>query len=364
MRSLPEIGRTVLLSVVLVALLAPSSAEAAKVVNGGFESGTLNGWNVYQANPFGDWFAYQGIETPIGANRKKQSQGRDLPVQPPPQGTYAAVTDEIEPDTLILYQDVALEPGHDYQLSLVAYYDSYEPIALPIPNTLSVADEALRLPNGDFQENQQFRIDVMRPDAPLESLDPTDILRTVFATKAGDRPTMAPKNLTANLSPFAGQTVRLRIANAVTEEVFNAGVDAVSISSAPPGEFSSRHGGPAGFRFGRARVNRRSGVATLRVSVVGSGLLRAAKAPAPPARGKARGARGVGTPIEPVTVPVAEAKTVTIHLRPTPAARAILRRKHKLRARVGLTYMPTGGAAEAASAPVVFRLGIRRPHRH
>lgn len=359
MRSLPEIGRAVLLGLVLIAMLAPSSAEAEKVVNGGFESGTLSGWSVYQANPFGDWFAYQGTETPIGANRKKQEQGRNVPVQAPPQGTYAAVTDEIEPDTLILYQDVSLEPGLDYQLSLFAYYDSYKPIAIPTPDTLSVADEALQLPNGEFQENQQFRIDVMRPDAPLESLNPTDILRTMFATKLGDRPTMPPRKFTANLSAFAGQTVRLRIANTVTEEVFNAGVDAVSIASAPPGGFSSRHG-PAGFRFGKARVNRRSGVATLRVSVVGSGLLRAAKASVPAAGGKASGARKVGTPIEPVTVPVATAKTVTMHLRPTPAARAILRRTHKLRVRVGLTYMPTAGVAETASAPVVFRLAHPR----
>lgn len=350
----PSIARAGLLVVVLTVLLAPSSAEAEKVVNGGFESGTLSGWNVYQANPFGDWFAYQGTETPIGAVRKKQG-GRADAIQPPPQGSYAAVTDEIEPDTLILYQDVVLEPGSDYQLSLVAYYDSYKPIAIPTPDSLSIAEEALRLPNGKFQENQQFRIDVMKPDAPLESLDQADILRTVFATKLGDRPTMAPRKLTANLSAFAGQTVRLRIANAVSEEVFNAGVDAVSIASGPPGSFSSKHG-RAGFRFGKPKVNRRSGIVTLRVSVVGPGLLRAAKAPA---RGEASGAGKVGRPIEPVTVPVASARTVTLHLRPTPSARAILRRKHKLQARVGITYMPTSGNPETASAPIVFRLAQR-----
>jgi hypothetical protein len=358
MRPLPKIGRAALLVFVFTVLLAPSNAAAENVVNGNFESGTLSGWSVYQANPFGNWFAYQGTETPIGASREKQA-GRNAPVQAPPQGTYAAVTDEIEPDTLILYQDVTLQPGLDYQLSLLAYYDSYKPIAIPTPDTLSIADEALQLPNGEFQENQQFRIDVMKPDAPLESLNPADILRTVFATKPGDRPTMAPKTLTANLSAFAGQAVRLRIANTVTEEVFNAGVDAISIASGPPGSFSSKHG-PAGFHFGKPKVNRHSGIVTLRVSVVGSGLLRAAKAPVPSTRGKASGAGKVGGSIEPVTVPVATAKTVTLHLRPTPAARVILQRKHKLQVTVGLTYMPTAGAAETASTPVVFRLAHRR----
>jgi hypothetical protein len=356
MRSLPKIGRPVLLGIALVVMLTPSSA-GARVVNGGFESGTLSGWSIYQANQFGDWFAYEGTETPIGANRKKQEQGRDVPVQPPPQGSYAAVTDEIEPDTLILYQDVTLQPGLDYQLNLLAYYNSYKPIAIPTPDTLSIAEEALRLPNGRFQENQQFRIDVMKPDAPLESLNPADILRPVFATKLGDPPTMAPRRLTANLSPFAGQTVRLRIANTVTEEVFNAGVDAVSIASGPPGTFSPTNG-PAGFRFGKARMNWRSGIATLRVNVVGAGLLRAASAPA--LRGKASGEGAVGAWIEPVTVPVATARTVTLHLRPTAAARAILRRRHKLRVRVDLAYMPTGGVVETASTPVLFRLARRR----
>ncbi len=350
MRSWPEIGRTVLLAAAFFVLLTPSSAGAEQVVNGGFESGTLRGWNVYQANPFGDWFAYQGTETTIGANRKKQGEGRD--VQPPPLGTYAAVTNEVESDTLILYQDVTLPPGSAYQLSLIAYYDSYKPIAIPIPDTLSIGEEALRLPNGQFQKNQQFRIDVMRPEAPLESLEPSDILRTVFATKLGDRPTMAPTKFSVNLSPFAGQTVRLRISNTVTEEVFNAGVDSVSIPSAPGG-FSSSH---RQFRFGKAKVNRRSGIATLRVRVDGSGLLRAARASALSTDGKASGAREAGATIEPVTIPVASAKTVTIHLRPTLSARAILRRKHRLRVGVGLTYMPTAGPAETASTPVVFRL--------
>lgn len=354
-----EIGRTILLAAALAVLMAPGGAEAEQVVNGNFESGTLSGWSVYQADPFGNWFAYRGTETPIGASRKKQSQGHAEPVQAPPQGAYAAVTDEVEPDTLILFQDVALEPGLAHQLSLVAYYDSYKPIAIPTPDTLSVAGEALQLPNGRFQENQQFRIDVMKPDAPLESLDPADILRTVFATKPGDPPTMAPKQLTANLSAFAGQTVRLRIANAVTEEVFNAGVDAISISSAAPGGSASRHG-PAGFRFGRATVDRRTGIATLRVSVAGSGLLRASNASAPTRGRTSTAGKMPGAAIEPVTVPVASARTVAIHLRPTPSARAVLRRKHRLRVRVGLTYMPTGGSAERASTPVVLRLASRR----
>jgi hypothetical protein len=347
----------VLIAAALVLVQAPGGAAAATVVNGDFESGTLDGWHVHRATEAGNWFAYEGTAAPIGSKRPKPA----APVQAPPQGTHAATTDEANPDTLILYQDIALEPGFDHQLSLLAYYNSYEPIAVPTPDTLSVDEEVLM-----GQLNQQFRIDVMKPDAPLESVDPGDILRTVFVTKPKDPTTMAPTRLTANLSAFAGQTVRLRIANAMDEEVFNAGVDAISISSTPAGRSpsgGSRHGGPVLFSFGRVRANRRNGTATVRVAVSGSGLLRASGTAAAGVAGRASGKVPHRGTIEPITVPVAAAKTVTIHLSPTPYARAVLRKRRRLRVEVGVTYMPTAGAAETGSVPVVFRLGAkpRRP---
>jgi hypothetical protein len=354
MGSRPEIGRVTILVAVLVAMLAAGSAEAATVVNGNFESGTLSGWQVHQATGAGNWFAYTGTDAPIGSKRPKPA----APVQPPPQGDFAATTDQANPDSLILYQDVALEAGFDHQLSLLAYYDSYRPIAVPSPDTLLVDDEALRLPNGKFKKNQQLRIDVIKPEAPLESLDPADVLRTVFATKPGDPLRMTPRRLTADLSAFAGQTVRIRIANAVTEEVFNAGIDAVSITTFAPGRSPSRGGRrePILFGFGRLAANRSRGTATLRVRVSGPGLLRAKGASVSGIAPLAGRTRRYRNPIEPVTIPIAVARTVTIHLRPTPRARAILRRRHRLRIGVAVTFMPVGGSAETAILPVVLRL--------
>ncbi|MET0306181.1 MAG: hypothetical protein ABW196_08135 [Solirubrobacterales bacterium] len=342
-----------LFAMALLAAPASTGAEAATVVNGGFESGTLSGWQVLRATQAGDWFAYEGTAAPIGRKRQPPAD----PVQPPPQGTHAAIADQANPDTLILYQDLALEAGQDHWLSLLAYYDTYEPIAIPRPDTLSVDEGAL-----GGQGNQQFRIDVMKPDAPVESVDPADILRTLFRTEEGDPAEMEPTRLTADLSSFAGRTVRLRIANAAHEEVFNAGVDAVTLSNAPPGGSPSRGGGskpsaPRLFSFGRVRANRHDGTATLRVRVSGPGLVRAkavsAGTPSALTSGKARRL------IEPVTVPAAVARTVTIRLRPTPAVRAILRQRRKLRVEVAVTFMPAGGSPEASSVPVQFRLEAR-----
>jgi hypothetical protein len=63
-----------------------------------------------------------------------------------------------------------------------------------------------------------------------------------------------------------------------------------------------------------------------------------------------------GKAIEPATAKAVREGTVRIHLEPTPSFRAILKRKHKLRIRVTVTYLPPGHSPETASLPVVFRL--------
>jgi hypothetical protein len=339
--------RLVLLAAALLAL-APSGAAAATVLNGDFESGSLSGWHVHLATEAGNWFAYRGTTAPIGGKRSTPA----APVQAPPQGSFAAVTDEANPDTLILYQDVALAPGSSQQLSLLAYYNTYKPIAVPAPNTLSVDPEVLA-----GQHNQQFRIDLMKPSAPLESVEPGDILRTIFQTKKGAPAAMSPTKLTADLSPFAGQTVRLRIAVAAHEEVLNAGVDAIALSSAS----GSNSHAPNRLSLGRARPNRKSGTVTLPVGVPGPGLLKA--------DGQSSSARAAGAgrakplrAVKPVTVKVGAGGTVQVHLKPTPTARAILTKKHRLRVKVTVTYRPASGPRETASVPVMFRLAAR-PHR-
>jgi hypothetical protein len=350
MRRRPQIGWAILVAAVLLA--APASAGAAQVVNGGFESGTLSGWHVQREIQAGNWFAYTGTEAPIGRRRPTPAD----PVQPPPQGAFAAVADQANPDSLVLYQDVALEPGLGHQLSLLAYYDSYRPIAIPNPDTLSVDPEALRLPNGSFRKNQQFRIDVVRPEAPLDSLDPADILRPVFATRLGGPLRMAPTRLTADLSAFAGQTVRIRIAVAATEEVLNAGVDAVSITTAASGTGGPRRAGrhPVQFSFDGIVSNRRKGTATLRVRVSAPGLLRATDAARGEASTSGGGSRASLRRVQPVTIPIAVARVVTLHLRLTRAGLAALRRRHRLTAAVAVTFMPFSGFPEVARIPVRF----------
>jgi hypothetical protein len=310
------------------ALLAPGGAGAATVVNGDFESGNLAGWHVHRATELGDWYAYKGTSPPIGSNKQHAA-----PVQAPPQGAYAAITDELNPDTLVLYQDVVLRPEYDHRLSLFAYYTSQEPIAIPTPDTLSVSDEAL-----GNQANQQYRIDVIKPSAPLESIDPADILRTVFRTQSGDPREMPPTRMTADLSAFAGQTVRLRIVVAAHEETLNASVDAVAVDSAPPGQALPPLGSNR-FSFGKLKLNRSNGTATLAVKVPGPGSLTA---------------KGKG--IKRATAKAAKAGTAKLRLKPTRTGLETLRLKHKLRVKVSVTFAPAGGSPRTATLPVVLKL--------
>ncbi|MDQ2630581.1 MAG: hypothetical protein M3Y75_06350 [Actinomycetota bacterium] len=316
-------------------IVGTARAEAATVVNGDFETGTLSGWSVYDDfNGFGTWFAYSGTENPIDEFAP--------PVPPPPQGNFAAITSQEEAGTHILYQDVALEPGVPRQLSLIAYYQSQSEIQSP--GSLS----------WEAGPNQQYRIDVIKPTAPIETLAPQDILVTLLHTQTGDPESMAPKTLTADLTPYGGQTVRLRFAEVDNEGPFNAGVDAVSISGPPaptppaPTPLASAPLPPSNaFTFGKLKLNKKNGTATLKVNVPGAGTLTAvdAKKKAPKRIRKATATAAAGT--------------TTLTLKPTGAGKKTLEEKGELQFKALVTFTPTGGTA--ATLPRAGKLKLNLP---
>ncbi len=196
----------------LGAWLFAGVAGAELVTNGGFETGDFTGWHLQeQSGGAGTWSVYSGTVSPLSAH----------PIPAPPQGTFAAISDQNDVASSILYQDIALPPGTTDKLSMYAYYTGYT--TMDSPPSL----------DDNVSGNQQFRIDVMRPSAPLTSVAPSDILKTVFATQTGGAESMAPTVVTADLSAFAGQTVRLRIAQVDNSDYLNAGVDAVSVTASP-----------------------------------------------------------------------------------------------------------------------------------
>jgi hypothetical protein len=340
--------RLLSLAVVLLAtaLAVPTAASAATVVNGDFETGNLHGWHKQDATGFGDWYVYKGTKPPISEGGRNTA-----PVPAPPQGEYAVIADQLDPDTLVLYQDISLAGDTKHQLSLQAFYSSNKPLAVPTPDTLSTDPNVI----GE-QANQQFRIDLMKPEAPLESIDPSDILRTLFQTEPGDPVTMPPTRLSASLTPYAGQTVRLRIVVAAGKEALNAGIDDVSVATTPgPGSGGAAGGGggkKGGSGSGGAGAGARlrvlghakplaNGGAILRVRVPAAGHLTAKRPKL----------------LVPASASSAGAKVIKLRLKPTAKAMRTLRHKGKLRLKVALAFDPKGtGTVQRATAAVKLKL--------
>ncbi len=204
-------GRLGVLACLLVLTWA-APISAATIVNGGFETGNFAGWTVVnQAGGSGNWFVYSGTTSPLSA----------FTIPAPPQGTYAAASDQFGPGSHVLYQDVALEPGMTHSLSFMLYYDNRNG-AFHTPASLSYT----------VVPNQQYRVDIVRPTASPFSVAAADVLASVFRTDVGDPASMAPTTVTADLTPFAGTTVRIRFAEVDNQFFFQAGVDAVNIQSA------------------------------------------------------------------------------------------------------------------------------------
>ncbi len=207
--------RRFLTLLVILGLGLPAAAHAYDLAtNGDFESGNLAGWQVYTDQSFGgiaDWFVTDQPESPISGN------GLD----PAPGGAFQAVADEEGVGTMILYRDFAIPATLKATLKLTYW----------INNTGADYSDA-----GDFYAgggpNQKVRIDLQDP-ASSGLLDQEGILANYFRTNGSTPLHRTATTITRDLTPFAGSTVRLRIAVVVTDRFMNVGIDDVSLEVSP-----------------------------------------------------------------------------------------------------------------------------------
>jgi CubicO group peptidase (beta-lactamase class C family) len=174
-----------------------------------FESGALTGWRAVGGGS-GGWFVYtKGSKAPDPA-RSDPNVPFDVP--DPPQGSFAAVSDTNGPGTRILFRDVKLDGR--LRLHVSVFYAGVG--GLSSPNTLAYDQPGA---------NQQFRIDLVAPSAPIDSVAHGDVLVNIFKTSAGDPARREPRSVSVDLSRWAGQTVRLRLAVTDNNGPLRAGVD-------------------------------------------------------------------------------------------------------------------------------------------
>lgn len=208
----------VALGVVMTLVLPVWSAGAATkaVRNGGFEAG-LTGWTTSTQTPFGTdagWFATHGNTGPISG----------LPLQPAPEGLFQAVVDQDAPGSNILYQDIVV-PSDSSRLEFALWYINYAPTFFT-PRTLSAEPS---------RPNQQLRIDLVDPFASPRSLATRDVLQTVFLTNRGQPLFLSTTRISADITGFGGELVRLRIAEVDNQSNFTVGIDAVRVFDAATG---------------------------------------------------------------------------------------------------------------------------------
>jgi hypothetical protein len=75
------------------------------------------------------------------------------------------------------------------------------------------------------EANQQFRIDLVRPSAPIDSVAKGDVLVNFFHTSPGDPARRQPTEARVDVSALAGQTVRLHLATTDNQGPLRVGVD-------------------------------------------------------------------------------------------------------------------------------------------
>jgi D-alanyl-D-alanine carboxypeptidase len=177
-----------------------------------FESGALTGWKAVGGGS-GGWFVYNDGTKPPDPARTDPSFPFDVP--DPPQGRFAVVTDMSGPGTRILYRDVKLDGRLRVHLSVFYAAGGGD---FSSPRTLAY-DEP--------ETNEQFRVDLVAPSAPIDSVAQADVLVNLFKTSAGDPQRREPSSVGVDLSRWAGQTVRLRLADTDNNGPLHAGVDDV-----------------------------------------------------------------------------------------------------------------------------------------
>jgi CubicO group peptidase (beta-lactamase class C family) len=183
--------------------------ESTVIVMDDFESGTLAGWRSAGGGS-GSWYVYSDGNTPPDPADSDPNVPFNVPH--PPQGEHAAVTDMAGPGTRILYRDVVLEGR--FILHVTVFHVGSAPFA-------SAPTLAFDRPDA----NQQFRIDLIDPSAPIDSVAKGDVRLNVFHTSPGDPVRLEPTDVAVDVSALAGETIRLRLAGTDNAGPLRVGVD-------------------------------------------------------------------------------------------------------------------------------------------
>ncbi|NNC92214.1 MAG: hypothetical protein HKN80_06945 [Acidimicrobiia bacterium] len=208
----------------VVLFIVSGSEDPPILSNGDFETGDLTGWST-ESWGNGEWLVYEdGTTPPEPWASDHPSSTFNLP--DPPQGLYAAATVHTYSGARFLYRDI--EVTGPWVLHATVFYESPSLQIFDQPDfgTFSGTTWDTRF------ANQQFRIDLIDPEAEIHSVAANDVYATVFGTQAGDPISVGPTPVAIDLSPWEGQTIRLRVAQVDNAGALYPGIDNVRLERA------------------------------------------------------------------------------------------------------------------------------------
>jgi uncharacterized repeat protein (TIGR01451 family) len=170
--------------------LAWNGGEGEAAVNGGFESGDMNGWRQTNTGYGGFVIANSSYvpSSPAGAS-------------PPYAGNYYAISDPIGPGHIELFQDISIPAG-------------------AMAATLSWADRILNFADY-FGADQYYRVEIRTTNSVR--------LQILYTTQPGD-PLLSDWTVrTCDLSPYMGSTVRVVFVEEVNPYFMNICLDSISL---------------------------------------------------------------------------------------------------------------------------------------
>ena len=170
---------------------SPSQVSPPVIVNGGFEAGNFTGWTLQPSTSF------------VVANSSLDPPGSDLPASPY-QGGFSALS--YNSSTNVMYQDVAIPANSHF--------------------TLHWADRIRNFGQSFSDPTQEYRVEIRNTT--------NGVLGTAYSTTAGDPLLQEWTERSADLSAYAGQTIRVVFSKIANLGQFNVLVDSVRITNDLP----------------------------------------------------------------------------------------------------------------------------------
>jgi uncharacterized protein (TIGR03382 family) len=215
--STQKVAHAAITSLASVASLASIASAQNLITNGGFESG-FAGWSRADSIASDGTFHLQSGTT---------SPSNGLSVAAPAEGSAAAMTDSQGPGSHALYQDFVVPLTVPQATLTFSLYVNNRATAFSVPDSLDWTTTAL---------NQQARVDIMNVADPF-SVATADVLLNAYRTAAGSALEFGYSTFTLDVTSLlaanAGRTLRLRFAEADNVNIFNFGVDGVSLVVIP-----------------------------------------------------------------------------------------------------------------------------------